>query len=63
MTLHLHIPGAPLVMADTTIDLLVYVIDTVDQELPVEVHQVDFLVLRLVQRNLMIQKNLTQITL
>ena len=48
----MHIPDAPLAMADTTIDLLVYVIDTVGQELPVEVHQVDLLILRLVQQNL-----------
>ena len=48
----------PLAMADTTIGQPVYAIDTVDQELPVEVHQVDLLVLRLVQRDLMIQLTL-----
>ena len=63
MTLRMPIPGAPLAMDDTTIDLLVYAIDTVDLELPVEVHQVDILVLYLVQRNPMIQKSPIQITL
>ena len=52
MTLHMHLPGALLAMADITIDLLVYVIDTVDRELPVEVHQVDLLhkVLNILQK-------------
>ena len=63
MTLRMPILGAPLAMADTTIDLLVYVIDTVDQEFPVEVPQVDILVLRLVQRDLMIQRSPVQLTL
>lgn len=63
MTLRMPIPGAPLAMDDTTIDLLVYVIDTVDLELPVEVPQVDILVLRLVQRDLMIQRSPMQLTL
>ena len=63
MTLCMHIPDAPLAMDDTTIDLLVYVIDMVDQEFPVEVPQVDILVLRLVQRDLMIQRSPMQLTL
>ena len=54
----MHTPDVPLAMADTTTGQPVYAIDTVDQELPVEVHQVDLLVLRLVQRDLMIQLTL-----
>lgn len=63
MILRMHIPDALPAMADTTIDQLVCGIDTGDQELPVEVHQVDMLVLRLVQRDLMIQRSLIQLTL